>query len=240
LEEDEVLRLFIAEELLENDVPPDALLKAQGFDPAALHLFKYPGQPRVPAGNGRESGEWTNGQATFTPVAFRSPKERRGHGRGGSIFDAIRSFLEHLRERRNPKETEPTLETKPPTKEEGAESQVKPFGSLESDLPRPGKGKEISIPGLPDSIKGIDTTDAGTGMPNYKVDLSRSEFESLLTEQGWTKEPTEDWKAMIYRKDGAKYVVRDDAKSTKGPTADFYHPSGTGKKIDMKLRLRNE
>jgi hypothetical protein len=77
-------------------------------------------------------------------------------------------------------------------------------------------------------------------MANYKADLSRSEFESALSKLGWTKEPSPDGQVMIYRKGGAKYIVRDDAKSTKGPTADFYHPSGTGKKIDMKLRLRNE
>jgi hypothetical protein len=36
-------------------------MKAQGFDPAPLALLKYdPEQPRVPAGSGRESGQWTS------------------------------------------------------------------------------------------------------------------------------------------------------------------------------------
>jgi hypothetical protein len=40
---------------------------------------------------------------------------------------------------------------------------------------------------------------------------------------------------MNYIKDGAKYSVRDNAKSPKGPTADFYKP-GSGRP-DAKLRL---
>jgi hypothetical protein len=124
--------------------------------------------------------------------------------------------------------------------QEKAESAVKPFGSLESDLPQPGYGEEVSIPGLPDTIKGTDTTDRSAGMANYDTDLSRSEFESELSQLGWTKEPSPDGKVMIYTKDGAKYTVRDDAKSTGGPTADFYHPRGDGESIDMKLRLRKD
>ena len=148
--------------------------------------------------------------------------------------------MDRLRERQTPKESESAPETKPPKKQEGAESEVKPFGTLESDLPRPGYGEEVSIPGLPDDIKGTDETRPSATMPNYKSDLTRDEFESRLSELGWSKEPSKDGAAMIYTKDGAKYVVRDEAKSTGGPTADFYHPKGNGKKIDMKLRLRND
>jgi len=107
-------------------------------------------------------------------------------------------------------------------------------------LARPGYGEEISIPGLPDDVKGTDVTRPGARMANYESDLTRDEFESLLSELGWTKEPSPDGKVMINTKDGAEYVVRDDAKTTKGPTADFYHPRGDGERIDMKLRLRNK
>ncbi len=44
--EAEALRLFVAAEVLENDVSPDTLLKAQGFEVAAPRLSKWPGQPR--------------------------------------------------------------------------------------------------------------------------------------------------------------------------------------------------
>ncbi len=230
---DQALRLFVADELLEAGVSPSALMKAQGFDPAPLDLLKAhfnPDQPRVPAGSGRDSGEWTSGgadngrasgDANITPVAFRSRREKGRHGRGGG-FGALHDLLEFLRGR----------------SQEKAESAVKPFGSLESDLPQPGFGEEVSIPGLPDDIKGIDTTDPGAGMVNYDTYLTRSEFESELSRLGWTKESSLGGKVVIYTKDGARYVVRDDAKSTGGPTADFYHPRGNGKKIDMKLRLR--
>jgi hypothetical protein len=60
----EVLRLFVANELIDAGVTPAGLMKAQGFDPAPLALLKFnPDQPRVPAGSGRESGEWTSGSA---------------------------------------------------------------------------------------------------------------------------------------------------------------------------------
>ena len=60
-DEERALRLFVADELVEAGVTPRALMKAQGFDPAPLALLKYnPDQPRVPAGSGRESGEWTS------------------------------------------------------------------------------------------------------------------------------------------------------------------------------------
>ncbi|WP_161607299.1 hypothetical protein [Methyloferula stellata] len=55
-------RLFLAEELLDQGTSPRALMKALGFDTAALDLIRYdPNQPRVPAGNGRESGRWGSG-----------------------------------------------------------------------------------------------------------------------------------------------------------------------------------
>jgi hypothetical protein len=214
---DRDLRLFVADELIEAGVTPETLMQAQGFDPPPLALLKAnfnPAQPRWPAGRGRDSGEWSGGDATITPVAFRNRRESGRHGRRGG-FDALHGFLEWLRGR----------------SQEKAESAVKPFGSLESDLPRPGFGEEVSIPGLPDDIKAIDTT---------KTDLTRSEFESELSQLGWTKEPSDDGKAMNYFEAGAKYSVRDNAKSTWEPTADFYHPRGDGESIDMKLRLRKD
>ena len=60
-DEERALRLFVAEELLDSETTPHTLLKAQGFDPAALDLSKFsPAQLRVPAGSGRESGHWTS------------------------------------------------------------------------------------------------------------------------------------------------------------------------------------
>jgi hypothetical protein len=227
-DEEQALRLIVADELIESGVTPAGLMKAQGLDLAPLALLKFnPDQLRVPAGNGRESGEWTDGEANITTVAFRSRRERGGHRRRGGGFDPIHSFLEWLRQRGRSNETEPAPEAKPHSERDNAGTSVKPFGSLESDLPRPGYGEEVPIPGLPDNIKGIDTTDSGAGMANYKTDLTRPEFESQLSQLGWTKEPSKDGEAMIYTKDGAKYSVRDNAKSTGEPTAEFSHPLST-------------
>ena len=57
--EDQMLRLFFAEECLAAGVTPAELMQAQGFDPASLALSKYSAdQSRVPAGSGRASGQW--------------------------------------------------------------------------------------------------------------------------------------------------------------------------------------
>jgi hypothetical protein len=55
-------RLFLADQLLRAGLAADALLGALDLGPAATGpLAKYsPEQPRVPAGSGRASGEWTS------------------------------------------------------------------------------------------------------------------------------------------------------------------------------------
>ena len=58
----DAFRLFHAEDLLERSVSPRAMMRAFGVDPEVADLAKYdPNQPRVPAGSGRQSGEWTSG-----------------------------------------------------------------------------------------------------------------------------------------------------------------------------------
>ena len=221
--EEQALRLFVADELIEPGITPQTLMKAQGFDPAPLALLKFnPDQPRVPAGSGRESGEWTSGGAgdsdgihgNVTPASYRTRARMK----------AVSAFIEWLKSRlRGPKHETPP-EKAPPVRAPEKKPASKPSGSLESDLPQPGYGEEVSIPGLPDDvINGIDVTKPRATMPNYEVDLSRSEFESELSQLGWTKEPSPDGKVMIYTKE-----------------ADFYHPRGDGESIDMKLRLRKD
>ncbi|MGH6837660.1 MAG: hypothetical protein ACREDT_02430 [Methylocella sp.] len=56
---------------MSEGIAPAELLKGQGYVTALLALLKYnPDQPRVPAGSGRESGEWTNGAGAnpFVPA----------------------------------------------------------------------------------------------------------------------------------------------------------------------------
>jgi hypothetical protein len=74
-DEARALRLFVADELLESGATPAALMKAQGFEAAPLPLVKFPGQPRVPAGNGRESGR-TEARKGSTTTSFSSQADR--------------------------------------------------------------------------------------------------------------------------------------------------------------------
>jgi hypothetical protein len=86
---DLALRLFVAGELIDAGVAPATLMKAQGFDPAPLDILKFnPAQPRVPAGNGPESGEWSGGDGAVTPVLFAA--EKRG-GDTDAVTDSIPS-----------------------------------------------------------------------------------------------------------------------------------------------------
>ena len=62
IDETDAYRLFLAGTALEKGVCPSDLLKALGFPRAARDIEKYrEDQPRVPAGSGRESGQWTSG-----------------------------------------------------------------------------------------------------------------------------------------------------------------------------------
>ena len=56
-------RLFIADGLMKAGVPPRTILAAIGGAPAQANFERAynPDQPRVPAGNGQESGQWTSG-----------------------------------------------------------------------------------------------------------------------------------------------------------------------------------
>jgi len=60
---DDARRLFIADGLMKAGVPPRTIIEALGAPPATTELDRAynPNQPRVPAGNGRPSGQWTSG-----------------------------------------------------------------------------------------------------------------------------------------------------------------------------------
>jgi hypothetical protein len=82
-DEADAYRLFLAGTALEKGASPSDLMKALGFPRAARDIEKYnPDQPRVPAGSGRESGQWTSGgrgrcTATDLRGARRGPRRRR-------------------------------------------------------------------------------------------------------------------------------------------------------------------
>jgi hypothetical protein len=58
-------RLYLAGALLDDGLPPREMLAELGLDRTMRQLDKFdPDQPRVPAGSGRESGQWTKDGAS--------------------------------------------------------------------------------------------------------------------------------------------------------------------------------
>ena len=98
-------RPFIADGLMKADVPPSTILAAlSDAPPDALDRAYNPDQPRVPAGNGRPSGRWTNGDWTDDTVEAddtATPTGARNAGasseaQGVQIADASDDWIEHL------------------------------------------------------------------------------------------------------------------------------------------------
>jgi hypothetical protein len=187
------LRIFVAEKMLEAGVSPDVLLKAQGVDPASFAEFDAPlakahynpDQPRD------ERGRWDGGGG------IEEAAWRRGKNRLKPIIDFLEWFGAHTRgwgrEEERPHEAkpeaakpEPTPKTQPETERPGNRLE---YAKPDHPLPRPGKGEPVDIPGLP-GVKGTDVSESSARMPNYELDLTRSEFEARLREQGWTSAPT--------------------------------------------------
>jgi hypothetical protein len=71
-------RLFIADGLMKADVPPSTILAALGEASSPSEILDRahnPDQPRVPAGNGRPSGQWTSGHWTDEASDSEQPPE---------------------------------------------------------------------------------------------------------------------------------------------------------------------
>ena len=64
---DDAYRLFLASLALDEGLAPSVLLREIGATEAARLLKFDPAQPRVPAGSGRHSGEWTSGDGGDAP-----------------------------------------------------------------------------------------------------------------------------------------------------------------------------
>ena len=80
-----------------------------------------------------------------------------------------------------------------------------------------------------------DVTRAGSRYANRATDVTKSQFQKNLVDSGFARTVSKDGKVIILPKDGAKYILRDAAKSTGGATADFYKVGS--KSIDLKIRL---
>ena len=99
-------RLFMADGLLKAGVGPRTILKALELDDGPLNQLERrynPDQPRVPAGNGDESGQWTDGSAAGAASSVvsagpsRAPPSDRAHSnRGVQIADASSDWARFL------------------------------------------------------------------------------------------------------------------------------------------------
>ncbi len=79
-------RLFLAENLLDEGMTPEALMKVLGVDGPQAEFAKYnPDQPRVPAGSGRPSGQWTSNGATPEPSAPKETPKANATGAGAGV-----------------------------------------------------------------------------------------------------------------------------------------------------------
>ena len=86
----DAFRLFVAEALIGDGMAPRVLLRALGF----VHLAKYDrNQPRVPAGNGRASGEFGSASGALAAEAFVPVPAARGLSLLGEIGPEILTGL---------------------------------------------------------------------------------------------------------------------------------------------------
>ena len=83
-----------------------------------------------------------------------------------------------------------------------------------------------------------NVTEPGASTPNIETDVTKKQFKKNLESDGWDKITSKDGKCDIFTKDGAKYVIRDNAKSTNGPTVDYYKPGSNS--ISIKIRLNGD
>jgi hypothetical protein len=102
-------RLFLAERLLDAGLNPHDLFKICGRYSGAQTVLKAgydDNEPRIPSGNGRNSGEWTDERpAELVPVAARRPSDEYRTGDPDQYFDTVYASIHSLAERLGVQET---------------------------------------------------------------------------------------------------------------------------------------
>jgi len=104
-------RLYLADRLIHSGVAPREVAKALGIDPAPRDGSKAgfnPAELRVPPGNGRDSGDWSDGGGTRAiPVAARNPPAAAEYRTGDpdQFFDTLYPQIHALAQRLGIEET---------------------------------------------------------------------------------------------------------------------------------------
>jgi hypothetical protein len=161
---DDARRVFIADGLIKAGVAPRTILEALGAPPTQTDLDRAydPDQPRVPARNGRPSGQWTSGDSGDEASDSQpTPQLERPSSSSGAqsaeptqVADASPNWAQYL----NPFGSADAAErTGAPFKGAGpndqhtravAESEAN-FASLGLIILNGGKSMAITIPGFP-------------------------------------------------------------------------------------------
>ncbi len=79
-----------------------------------------------------------------------------------------------------------------------------------------------------------ENTTKGRSINNRETNVNKKEFGENLENAGYKKAQSQDKKVTNYTKDKKKYTIRDNAKSTKGPTADVFQDNVPKTKIRLK------
>lgn len=75
--------LHLAASMLDDGYSPRRLIRELNYPASSTHFQKYDSnQPRVPAGSGRESGQWTSGDSSDSTDALATHALPTGNGRG--------------------------------------------------------------------------------------------------------------------------------------------------------------
>ena len=80
-----------------------------------------------------------------------------------------------------------------------------------------------------------DATRPGS-VPNIQTDVSKTEFESNLVNNGFSQSTSKDGKVNVFIKEDQKYTTRNFSESTNGPTAESY----SGGELTSKIRLEEK
>nr|MDT0661119.1 RHS repeat-associated core domain-containing protein [Micromonospora sp. DSM 115978] len=97
------------------------------------------------------------------------------------------------------------------------------------------KGSDEAVDGYSGVSKYEDITDPKSRFANRLTDVGHEEFADNLVARGWTRSTSKDGQTLIFQKDGAKYVLREKAKTYGGWTAEFTRAGD--KKVTLKIRL---
>lgn len=81
-----------------------------------------------------------------------------------------------------------------------------------------------------------DITKPGSKLPNIKTDVSKSEFEKNLLNNGFAKSTSKDGSVNIFSSGNKKFTTRGFSKSTDGPTAEVFRNN----RPISKIRLGDE